>query len=275
MGVGGMRDSGMSLGDHLEELRGRLLRIVLAMLVFTIIAFIFNIELKMIALAPLQKAIAIVGPEMAAELGFDPDPSATRQLRGGTLTEPTITAFTISMLAAVFAIVPFIVWQVWGFVRPALHRHELGLAFLFIPSAIAFFYLGVVLGYFFALPWFYAWLIQWAAMDPTVSMILDQRSYFRLLVLMTACFGFILDIPWFIILLVRLRIVSPQQIASKRRYIILVAVVVAALLSPPDPFSQLALFIPIIVLFELGLLLSRFVYRRALAADTPDETPHA
>ncbi|TVR39467.1 MAG: twin-arginine translocase subunit TatC [Planctomycetota bacterium] len=259
--------SRMQLGDHLEELRWRLIKIVVAILVCTIVAFIFNIELKLIALQPLQQAVAIVGEDVAEQLGFSSDPAETRQLRGGTLTEPAITAFTVSMLAAAFVVFPYIVWQLWGFVRPALYRHETGLAFLFVPSAVLFFYLGAILGYAFALPWFYAWLMHWAVMDPTVTMILDQRQYFRLLVLMTACFGVILDIPWFVILLVRLRIMTPQTIAKGRRYVVLGAIVIAALLSPPDPFSQMAMFLPMVILFELGLFISRIIYRRRLLAD--------
>lgn len=254
----------MQLGDHLEELRWRLLKVIVVVVLATIVAFLFSVHLKLIAVQPLQQAIAIVGPETAEQMGLNPDPDAARQLRGRSLAEPAITSFTISMLAALMIAFPYAVWQLWGFVRPALHRHETGLAFLFIPSAVIFFYVGAILGYLFALPWFYAWLIQYASVwDPTVEMLLDQKEYYRLLVLMTACFGVILDIPWFVVLLVRLRLVTPQKIAQSRRYVLLGAILVAAVLSPPDPFSQFALFIPIVVLFEIGLLISRVAYRRA------------
>ena len=213
-------------------------------------------------MTPLQEALRIVGPEIATEMGFK-DPDDLRQLRGGSFLEPTVTSFTISVTAALVASFPYLVFQLWGFVSPALLKKEKGLAFLFMPSAVILFYLGATVGYHFVLPWFYAWLIYFGHVDPTVTFILDQKAYFRLLFLLTACFGLIMDIPWFVVLLVRLRLVTPDKIAKSRRYVILAAVVLAALLSPPDPFSQIALFLPMVILFEVGLLVSRFVHKQA------------
>ena len=252
----------MQLGDHLEELRKRLIRVVLVLIVFSMTAFIFHVELKLFAIMPLQESIRIVGPEIAEVMGFQ-DPSDPRQLRGRNFLEPTVTSFTISITAALIASFPYLIFQLWGFVSPALLKKEKGLAFLFMPSAVIFFYIGAILGFFYVLPWFYAWLIYFGHTDPTAVFILDQKDYFRLLFLLTACFGIILDIPWFVVLLVRLRLVTPERIAKSRRYVILAAVVLAALLSPPDPFSQIALFLPMVILFEIGLLVSRLVHRRA------------
>ena len=101
------------------------------------------------------------------------------------------------------------------------------------------------------------------AKDPTVTFYLDQRDYFRLLFILTACFGFILNIPWLIVLLVRLRLLKPQTIAKNRRYVILGRDYFGCGSVAADPVSQIMLFLPMLILFEIGLLVSRRTYRRA------------
>jgi sec-independent protein translocase protein TatC len=263
-----MLDEGrMALGEHLEELRWRLFRVITAVVIVLIAAFAFSADLKLFVLQPLKEALIIAGPEASLAVGLDPERDGDRLLKVKSLTESPITAFTISFYTALFAIVPYIVFQIWGFIKPALKTSEVGLFVLFLPTAILFFYTGAVLGYLFGLPWFYAWLIQWAAEDPTAGFILEQRHYIRFFVMMTVCFGVILDIPWLVLILVRMGLVTVQTLAANRRFVLLGAIVLAAVLSPPDPFSQFALFIPMVVLFEIGLFAARIMERRRALAD--------
>lgn len=261
-------DRPMPLGDHLEELRRRAVTVLIGLAVILIVAFGFQHWLKELMLGPLRQALLIIGPEMAARLGLDAGPDQGL-LVAKEVAESTITALRVSLYAALALGFPLIIHQLWGFVSPALKSSERGLAFLFLPGAALFFYSGVVLGYFVGLPWFYAWLLQWTAADSTISQyMLTQREYFGFFFVMTICFGVILDIPWAVLLLVRTGLVTPETLARQRRFIILGAVVLAAMLSPPDPMSQIALFVPMVLLFEGGLLASRFLRARRQAAAT-------
>lgn len=255
-------DLPMSLGGHLGELRRRIIPPVLVLALGFILGFIFHDQLKLAMVRPLQRAIAIVGPEVAARLHLPTDGTA-RLFMVTDLGESAVNAATIAIYTAIALVIPVLLWELWRFVAVALRPAEQRLAFLFLPAAVLCFYGGMVLGYFVGLPWFYAWLIQFADSDPTVFIQLRQSDYIDSFFNWTVAFGLIMDIPWAVMVLVRTGLVNPGQLARVRRWVILANVVLAAMLTPgSDLASLLALFLPMQALFEIGLLASRFLVPR-------------
>ena len=252
-------DLPMSLGGHLGELRRRILPPLLVLAVGFILGFAFHAQLKLIMIRPLQQAIAIVGPEVAARLHLPTD-GTTRLFMVTDLGESAVNAATIAIYAALALAIPVLLWELWRFVAVGLKPVERRLAFLFLPAAVLCFYAGMVIGYFLGLPWFYAWLIQFTDSDPTAYIQLRQGDYIDSFFNWTVAFGLILDIPWAVMVLVRTGLVKPAQLARARRWVILANVILAAMLTPgSDMASLLALFVPMQALFEVGLLASRFL----------------
>ncbi len=249
----------MSLGDHLDELRSRVLRSIIAFFLIFIVSFYFHKELKEIFERPVFDAMALAGTEICEKIGLDPSGKGFKTL---SLQEPALNSIKVAFLAAIGLTFPFVVFQMWGFVTPALHNNEKFAGFLFVPLAIIFFYIGVFVGYFFGLPYLYYLLFEWAAASSTADMELRESEYLSFFAVMTISFGIIMNIPWLVMVLVYVRLVTPDQLADKRGYIALITVVLAAILSPPDPVSQLAMFLPMYLLFELGLVASRFITRK-------------
>ncbi len=256
-------DTPMGLGDHLDELRKCLVWVVIAFTIAFFVGFIFHAELKELMVQPLLTAISMCSDEMLEQVNINrPTDGRSNVLFPLGLQEATMSSMRVSMYAAFAFIVPFITFQLWKFVSPALRGEERHLGFLFIPTAVLFFYSGVVLGYMFGIPTLFYWLISWAGNDPTINLQqgFAQSQYFSFFFTMTIAFGLLLDIPWLILVLIRVGLVTAKQIAAKRRIIIAIAIVLAAILTPPDIFTQLIMFALIMSLFESGLLAARILY---------------
>lgn len=250
-------DIPMGLGAHLDELRRRLIWPVATVAVLFIAGFMVQDKLKLVMIWPLQKAIALV-PESAKAVGMPIDGSP-RILQTLSLQESASTAASISFYLALAVAAPVVLWHLWQFVAVGLTRKERRLAFLFVPFGVIMFYLGTLLGYFFGMPYFYAFLIDFTAGDPTASIQLRQSEYVETFFLWTVAFGLIMDIPWLIIVVVRTGMLTPQQISRGRKAAVLVNAIAAAVITPgSDLASLLALFIPMQLLFEGGLFASRF-----------------
>ncbi|MBA2481320.1 MAG: twin-arginine translocase subunit TatC [Planctomycetes bacterium] len=263
-----MIDVPMGLGDHLHELRRRLVVPLIVVCAIFIGAFAFQNELKQVMVQPLKHAIRLVGPQTAMAVGLvrsqaEFDEILSKPLRCLTvlsIAESTTTAVKISLSAAIAVALPVILFQIWNFVAVGLTRKERRLAFLFVPLGVIFFYAGTLIGYFFGLPYFYAMLINFTATDQTAVYQLRQADYVEDFTTWTVSFGLIMDIPWLVMVLVRSGMVTPQQIARARRYVVAGNLILSACLTPTaDLFSLVMLFIPIQLLFEAGLLASRFM----------------
>jgi Tat protein translocase TatC len=250
-------DIPMGLGSHLDELRRRLIWPVITVAVLFATGFAFQAELKLIMIWPLQRAIALV-PESAKAVGLPIDGNP-RILQTLSLQESASSAAQISFYLALAVAAPVVLWQLWKFVAVGLTRREQRLAFLFVPVGVVTFYLGTLVGYRFGMPYFYAFLIDFTAGDPTATIQLRQSEYVETFFLWTVAFGCIMLIPWLIVVVVRTGMLTPQQIAKGRKIAILVNAMAAAIITPgSDLASLLALFVPMQVLFEGGLLISRY-----------------
>ncbi len=245
----------MPLVAHLAELRDRLLRIVLAVALVFLALAPFSQELYTWLAQPLMRHL----PEGTSMI-------ATR------VASPFLTPFKLTLVMAVMLAIPYIFHQIWGFVAPGLYRNERRLVLPLLVSSTVLFYLGVAFAYFVVLPVIFQFLTGVA--PEGVAVMTDITEYLDFVLKMFFAFGLAFEVPVATVLLVRAGVVSPDDLAAKRPYIIVGAFVVGMLLTPPDVISQSLLAVPMLLLFELGL----FFARRVKPGEAPapeDEAPEA
>lgn len=249
-------DLPMSLGDHLHELRRRLIFPIVSLAVLFVVAFVFEGKLKIIFEMPMIWAMNI-DPDITRKAGIDPN--EVKIFQAIDVMESMMASMSVCFYAAIFVAFPIFVYQLWMFVSVGLMPKERRLAFLFIPVGIMFFYAGTTAGFFEGLPFYYYVMIKWVANDPITVFKPALASYLSNFVLMTLVFGFIADIPWLIMVLVRVGFVTVDQLSKNRKIAIMVNAVIALFAAPPDGLSMLLMMIPLVGLFELGLILSRLM----------------
>ena len=226
--------------SHLVELRNRLLWAVGAVLLVFLCLVPFASEIYAWFAQPLINAI----PNGGSMIAVDPH---------GTFFIPFKLAF-----ASAFAIaVPVVLYQVWAFVAPGLYQNEKNIALPLVVSSTLLFYLGVAFAYFVVFPLMFAFF---AGMTPDgVAFTPDIGSYMSFALSIFFAFGVAFEVPVALVLLVKMGVVSTVNISRNRGYFILGAFVLAMLMTPPDPFSQIMLALPVCALFELGLFFAKRV----------------
>ncbi len=263
-----LADLPMSLGAHLGELRRRLVWPLITTGVAFVVGFAYQAELKKLMLRPLRHSIAIVGEKVALQVKLvsshqeflDSQNGSLRVLVVQSIAESTTTAVKISVAVGVALALPVLLYHIWRFVAVGLNTRERRLGFLFLPMGVILFYIGCVAGYFVGLPWFYAWLIEFTAQDITAVFNLRQSEYVDDFINWTLTFGLIMDIPWLVMVLVRTGLLKVETLSRSRKYVIAVNVVLTTCLCPATDIGSLtAMFLPIQLLFEIGLFLSRFM----------------
>jgi sec-independent protein translocase protein TatC len=243
--VTGIDPQNASFMEHLDELRGCLVRVALALLVSTVAAFAFKDELFAFFLIPIQ-------PLLAEEPGI---------LSVLSPLEMFIVYLKLSFVAGLSATYPYVLFQVWGFLAPALRGKERRAVAPFLFFGSLAFFAGAAFCYSFVLP--VGLEVLHDMLPPEVEAHYSTASYFGLVTLMVLAFGLVFDLPVVMVLLARVGILHPKTVAKYRRYIIVGVFVVGAMLTPPDPYTQLMLAGPLWILFEVGLLISRLVVAAA------------
>lgn len=237
--------------SHLMELRERLLRMILAIAVAFVVLFPFANEIYTLVAAPIRAHL----PEGASMI-------ATQ------VASPFLTPFKLALVAAVFVAMPYLLYQFWAFVAPGLYRHEKRLAIPLLASSIVLFYLGMLFAYVVVFPLVFRFF---AAVTPAgVQQMPDIAFYLEFVLKLFFAFGLAFEIPVATILLVAVGATTPQALADKRPYVIVGVFVAGMLLTPPDVISQTLLALPMWLLFELGIVLSRF-FQRQLPAEEEHE----
>jgi sec-independent protein translocase protein TatC len=232
-------DEEAPLISHLIEMRDRMVRVVIAVLLIFCGVFYFANDFYNIVATPL----------------LDIMPAGTSMIS----TKPAGTFFTPMKLALVFSIfaaMPYILYQLWGFVAPALYRHERKLVLPLLVSSSLLFYAGMAFAYYVVFPLMFKFFISVA--PEGVAVMTDISEYLDFVLKIFFAFGVAFEVPIATILLVWTGMVTPQSLAEKRPYIIVGAFVVGMLLTPPDVISQTMLALPMWILFELGLWASRY-----------------
>ena len=230
----------MTLVEHLDELRGRLIKSVAALAVMTAIAFLFTPYLFQLLIVPAPDVIKREGL-----IFIEP-------------TEAFMTYFQVSLMSGIGLASPVISYQILAFVLPALTRRETRLLFAFMPLVLIFFCLGVAFGYFITLPFALKYLIDFN-IGGLVRPLIRVGDYLGFVTTILFWMGVAFETPIVIFFLAKTRIVNVRRLAAYRKYAILVAFVLAAVITPtPDPLNQALVAIPLWILYEIGILLSRF-----------------
>jgi sec-independent protein translocase protein TatC len=227
-----------TLMDHLVELRDRLLRMVLAILIVFLALFAFSEDIFTFAAQPL--------------LGLMPE--GTSMIATG-VTSPFLVPFKLVLLLSVLLTVPYLLHQIWAFIAPGLYSHEKRMAVPLLISSVLLFYCGIAFAYFVIFPILFSFFIGIA--PEGVAVMTDIGQYLDFIIAIFLAFGIAFEVPVATFLMIAAGVTSAQQLATKRPYIIIGAFVIGMLLTPPDVISQSLLAIPIWLLFELGLLASR------------------
>ena len=231
-----------SLIGHLIELRSRLLRAVIALLLVFFALLPFANRLYSWLAKPLLKALPAGAHLVAIEVA-----------------SPFFTPIKLAFFAALMLAMPYLLYQAWAFVAPGLYRHEKRLARPILAAAVALFYLGCAFAYFLVLPMVFAFLNR--VTPAGVTMMTDISQYLDFVLVLFVAFGASFEVPVAVVILVLLGLVTPAQLAQARGYVTVGIFILAAVITPPDAISQLLLAIPMLLLYEIGLLAARMITR--------------
>lgn len=233
---------------HLAELRSRLLRAVLAVVVGFIGLLPFAQELYAQFARPLLEKLPSGGQIIAIDVA-------------SPFFAPVKLAFVLGLLLAM----PVVLYQLWAFVAPGLYRHERRLATPLLVSALTLFYAGCAFAWFLVLPLVFGFL---TAITPEgVQMMTDISRYLDFVLVVFLAFGFSFELPVAVVILVALGWVEVAQLREARPYVVVGIFIVAAFITPPDVISQVMLAVPMVLLYELGIVAAQAVVRRAEARD--------
>lgn len=227
-------DQPLPLITHLTELRDKLLRALLAVLVFFICLFPFANDIYTFVSEPLR-AILPPGAGMIAT----------------EVASPFLTPFKLTLVAAVFLAMPYVLYQAWSFIAPGMYRHEKRLAIPLLASSVLLFYAGAAFAYYAVFPLIFAFFTSVAPHDITI--MTDINSYLDFVLKLFFAFGLAFEIPVAAVLVIWSGITTAEALARKRPYIIVGCFVFGMLLTPPDVISQSLLAIPMWLLFEVGV----------------------
>jgi len=268
-------DVPVPLGDHLDELRRRLIWPAVVWGIIFVAAFAFENELKVLFVQPLVWAVESATPAVAAKAGIPQlAPGDYHYLKTLDLGESMSVSMSLSMWAAFAVVMPLFIFQVYSFIAIGLTARERRLAFLMVPVAVILFYLGAVFGYYLGMPYLYAWFIEWTSRDPTSTLDLRLVSYRDDFFIYTLLFGGLFDVPWAVVTLCRVGFATPEKLGRWRKFAFMASVVLAAIIGPGDPFSMVMLMFPTYALFEIGLLAARIVGGPPTTPDPEKGTPH-
>lgn len=270
----------MSFLDHLEELRWHVIRALGAIGVCMIAAFIFSREIfDNIIFAPAKtdfltfKAMCKLGHAIgyAEALCVDEIPmSIQSRLMTGQFTMALTSSFIIGLVVAF----PYVAWEIWRFIRPGLHANERKYSRGAVASISFLFFLGVSFGYYIMCPVSVYFLANYQISD-VIQNEFDITSYVSTVTTLVFGSGILFQLPVVVYFLSKVGIVTPQMLKQYRKHAIVVILVIAAVITPPDPISQTIVAIPLFMLYEFSIFISAVVERRkeeAEAAEAANET---
>ena len=241
--------------SHLFELRDRMIRVLISVCVVFLCLFPFANELYTYLAEPLMVHL----PESSTMIATD-------------VTSPFLTPFKFTLVLSFFISIPVVLYQAWSFVAPGLYKNEKKLVFPLLISSVILFYAGMAFAYYVVFPLVFGFLTSVA--PDGVSVMTDIARYLDFVLKMFFAFGVAFEVPIATILLVWTGVTTPESLAQKRPYIIVSIFVIGMLLTPPDVISQTLLAIPMWILFELGIVFSRFFVNKDEDSDedTEEET---
>lgn len=251
--------------EHLKEVRDRLIKAVASILVIFLCLFPFADDIYGYLAQPLLQTI--VGDEVELEAVNKDGESAGAEVDGTSASgrEPMISIGVIDpflvplktvLFLSIFIGIPILLYHAWAFIAPGLYQHEKKLAFPLVFSSTILFYLGMAFSYFVVFPLVFGFLQSIA--PEGVSVMPDINSYLNFAIKMFFAFGIAFEVPIATILIIKMGMTTAESLREKRPYVFVGAFVVGMLLTPPDIISQTLLAIPIWLLFEMGILFSKY-----------------
>lgn len=249
-----MRDRQLPFMAHLVELRRRLTIAATTWMVAAFVCYTFADRLFVYISEPVRKAL----------------PEGSRMVFLSA-TEPFFTYMKIAAIAGLIIALPVVLWQIWAFVGPALYPGEKRFAMGFVLASTLCFVIGAYFGFTFVFPTVFAILVKMGIGATDVNAMLSMGAYLSLASTLLLAFGLVFELPIVIFILARMGVVDHHWLRKNRKYMIVVAFIVAGIITPgPDIFSQLSLAVPFVVLYEVGVLLARFFGKeRREPAPTP------
>lgn len=242
-----------TLLSHLVELRSRLLKVAAAIVAVFIVLLPFARQIFALVSEPLRKVLP--GNQMIAT----------------AVASPLLTPFKLTFFVALFIAMPVVLYQTWAFVAPGLYKQEKRFAVPLLASSILLFYAGVAFAYFVVFPLMFGFFT--AVAPDGVEVMTDIAAYLDFISMIVLAFGIAFEVPVATVLIVWTGLTTPAKLSKARPYVFLLAFVMGMFLTPPDVISQTLLAVPVYLLYELGILMSRFfVPNRDNSGDSDSET---
>jgi sec-independent protein translocase protein TatC len=234
-----MKDQEVALTVHLEELRKRLIYILGSFLVFFAVSFAFVEKIYSWLVKDLEFKLALLGP-------------------GDVLW----IYFKISAVCSIALTIPLAAYHVWRFVLPALQEHERKATFMLIPALFLLFILGISFGYFLVFPIVLSFMQELAGEG--FQQFYTSEKYFSFLISLTVPFGILFELPVVILFLTAIGILNPQMLKKSRKIAYFVILITSVLITPPDLISDILVLVPLVLIYEVSINLSSFIYRKKL-----------
>ncbi len=239
-----------SLTEHIIELRNRLLRCLVAVLVIFAGLFSFSNQLYLYISEPLRAHL----PESSTMIATD-------------VASPFLTPFKLTMVLSLFIAMPFILYQIWAFVAPGLYQREKKIVLPLFFSSVALFYGGMAFAYYVVFPLVFMFF---TSVGPEgVAVMTDIRSYLDFVLKLFFAFGISFEIPIGVVILSWMGVVEPDKLAQKRPYVFVLCFVLGMLLTPPDILSQILLALPMWLLFEVGIFFGKLIRPSSTETNSP------
>ncbi len=237
-----------TLLSHLIELRSRLIKISIAVVGMFVVLLPFSQKIFEVVSKPLVEVLP--GQKMIAT----------------AVASPLLTPFKLTFFVALFVAMPVVLYQVWAFVAPGLYRKEKRFAFPLLGSSIVLFYAGIAFAYFVVFELVFGFFAS--ITPPSVEMMTDIAAYLDFITKIFLAFGIAFEVPIATVLVVWTGLTTPEKLGKARPYVFLGAFIIGMFLTPPDVISQTLLAVPVYLLYELGILMSRlFSTRRSSKTD--------
>ena len=238
--------------EHLIELRSRLMRAVIVILVIFLGLYAFANDIYTFVADPLMDLLPEGSQMIATEVA-----------------SPFLAPFKLTLVVAVFIAIPFVLHQAWAFIAPGLYDNEKALAIPILVSSIALFYGGAAFAYYVVFPLLFEFFTQTG--PENVAVMTDINQYLNFVLKLFFAFGVAFEIPIATFLLILSGATTVESLSKKRPYILLGCFVIGMLLTPPDVISQSLLAIPMYLLYEVGLLFGRLVRKRKAEKEAAEE----
>jgi sec-independent protein translocase protein TatC len=242
-----------SFMSHLIELRDRLLRCVLALLLVFICLFPWARDLYALLAQPMLASLPEGGKLIATEV-----------------TAPFFVPVKVTMMAAVVVALPYLLYEIWAFVAPGLYSHEKKLIVPLIVTSTILFLCGMAFAYYLVFPVVFHFMVSVAPAG--VEVMTDIGKYLDFVLTLFIAFGVTFEVPVAVVILVRMGLVSVEKLKEIRPYVIVGAFVIGAIFTPPDVVSQIMLAVPLWVLYEVGIFVSQLLVKPTAAEVRPDSS---